>query len=356
MFKPKINPLPNSQTLLWSARDNADGSVRHTTPVLQPRVAGALKSKQRPTGVLESLPQLIGKNLMQSMAKRQKLSEEVFTNMKRLEDVQQQVLRFIPNAPNVVSNVVSSEGEAVVRYEMAGGNFAEEGGQYGRETTTNGVVSGSAVCTQGNNAVFRALVAMEQERAAESSLNRMRARAQGIAPHKPTPITLAVNQMPHVFVLWGDPRESDEVLTGNIWGATPVVASWTNTAFSAMDYVIRGQYLASASVDASLGVSLAEMAELAGQRPSITVVNDYLRENGRPPVGPGLLKDVLEQYKAGHARLTDVWTMANDPGLIYESPSGETFLPSIDSNSFQRHRAALENPMYEEFRKMDPEG
>jgi hypothetical protein len=343
----RINSLPNSQVLLWDARTSADGSTQHTAPVSQKPLASALRGETAPSSLWGRLTQRRTSSAG-SLAPRQKVDANLFASLKRLEKHEQAVAELVPFAPNNVPSIVASMGESVLRYEMADRNF-DPNGQYTIAQAEQVAVSGSGVCSHTNNVLFRSLAAAEAERAQEQQ--RLRSSNTAAAfPFRPTPVLLAINQMPQTFVFFGDPRESDRIATGDSWQGLPIVKSWDNTAYKDVPYSIKAQAFGAAG--ASVGVSLERFTELAAERPRREDVDAHATATSQPVIGSALLAAILKSYTEKQARLADFVTSAADPARAYEGPDGEVFTPSIDLRAYQRQRSAQQQPAGDAFRTL----
>ena len=263
-----------------------------------------------------------------------------FAALGRVDRYQRDAAEAVPQAPNSVPSLVASYGESAVRYEMGGANFAEDG-QYSKASAEATVRSGSGVCTHVNGLLFRRAVAEEAALAAQAQ----QARARGDwsrTPSRPLPVTLAINAMPQVFVVFGDPREDAHAIGGDAWNALPVVKSWRNTGYRDLPYSVRAQAVAGASGVA--GLDEAELHALLAQRPTSLEVDAHLRAHGRPHVGPRLLAEIAASYERGRAVLCDLELTTIAPTLVYEGPDGDEFHPVVDAAAYQRHRLALQSP------------
>jgi hypothetical protein len=351
-MKP-LQSLPPSPSLEWSRSDHADGNAPWTAPVTQRPLAQALRGEASgpPPSLLQSLRTLGRSSGSQSMAPRGKLGEHGIAVAKRTEPIQQQVSQLIPQAPNLATSIVASAGESSARYQMSGGNF-DPGGQYTRTVAEHSVVTGSAVCQQVNNALFRAIVAAEAHLAEEAQEARRHPGA-GRPAARPVPVSFVLDHQPHGYVLMGDlrdPRQADDILVLDSWETLPIVKSWTNTQAKG-DYTVRYQFVAGTSAIA--GVPLDELQALSARRPSRSAVDAHLQAQGRPPVGPALLKATLAQYQETGTMVFHGMNGAIDPTLVYEAPDGSTFTPTVTFDAYQRLRTALAHPLYPAFMQLN---
>jgi hypothetical protein len=342
---PPVKSLPSSTVLEWHDRTSILGGTRHVTPACAKPLAGALGAETAPQGVLRSLGSKLGVG-PKSVPPRRPLDATFFDALKRLDGYQRDVSEIVPFAPNNVPSIVGSLGESVARYEMAGGNFDEDG-QYTKQTSRNVAVSGSGVCTHANTLLYDVVVGAEQRLAEQAQQARRRGDSTA-PPFRPLPVTLIVNTLPQVLMLVGDPRESDKLLAGDSWAALVLAKDFRNATYASLPYSVRSQSVAGAS-SGGRGISAEELAELSAQRPARATVDDYLAAHHRPIIGDALLRDIARSYEADRAQLCHLVLTASDPALVYENPEGEVFQPGIDSAAYQRHRHALQHPAYGEF-------
>ena len=324
--------LPNSQQLARSTVTTSDGHELTRFPVDQDRLH-VLQS----VGVFPERKnfwdRITGRNSIPKPEVRV-VAEAAFAAMQRIEPVQQRVAELCPFRPNNLTSLLASDGEAAVRYKEAWTNanywtFS----QYGAPQADMTARSGAGVCSDVNNVLFRAIA--EQE--TRPVVHTMRDRAAGVTtmPSR-LPVTFALNQGPHAFVMLGDlldPRQANDVVLADSWEALSIVKTWQNTNYAALPYTTRMQATSGSSFYQDR--SLSDFSTLAGQRTAPT------REatESRP------LAALLEP--SSQHTVYNVLSTAQNPRVIYENAfSGERFSPSIGINDYQQVRAAVAHPLF----------
>jgi hypothetical protein len=339
-----ITNLPHSGTLDWNTHSASDGAELHTTLVSQRPLQGALTNEVRSkaTGVLAGLRTLARSSFASSRPCTQ-ISDQAFERMKRFESLQQRVCELVPYKPNNVPSIVASDGEAFYRNEMrvtSGSRAPQYSAQAARET----VRWGTGVCSEINNVLFRAMAAEETVHARATMRNRAAGRDFGISERYP--VMFAQNDIPHGFVLFGDPRDQRQapnVLVSDSWEALPVVKTWSNTAYKTRPYTVKLQTTAGASGIENL--PLSDLAGIARQSLPSAEVEAHLAAHERPPIGPALLANVYEICNRYGINLFDEVTSANRADMTYQNAStNEIFTPSIAFRDYQNYRMALSKP------------
>ena len=337
---PTIKPLPSSVVLDWHDKPSLLGGVRHVAYTNAPALAGAFGAAPERQGA--SLTQFLKPRQGAKTLPPRNLDATRFAALKRIDGPQRDVAEVVAHAPNNVSSIAGSLGESVARYEMAQGNFDEDG-QYTKQTGCNAAISGSGVCTQTNTLLYDVLVGAEQHEAELAQQARSRGDSSR-PPFKPLPVALVVNGLPHVYVQVGDEREPGKLLNADAFGALVVAKDMANTTYGELPSSVRSRSVAGAG-NGGRGMTSAQLSALVAQRPSRSAVDDYLVASDRPAIGRHLLQDIVKDYDARNARLDHFVLTAREPALGYVGPEGE-FQPGIDSAAYQRQRHAEQLPEY----------
>lgn len=334
-----ILPLPPNQLLNWDAAITGDGRAFHTTSVAQPRLQDPLNGKPLATGALADLQAMV-RRIAPGTRPRVDIGDAAFKKLQQIEPVQQQVSQLIPHRANSIFSIVATGGESFVRFEMRRNSAPPA--QYSMQAVRDTLQSGSGVCTETNHALFMALAAHEKQLFSAS----MRERSLGRPSSRDVrPLSFAQNHNPHGFVLWGDlrdPRQAPDVLVADSWEPLPIVKTWANTEFKNRPFTVKKQMVAGTpSFD---GMSLQEMASIAAGPQKSAEVDAWLAQQGRPRVGPDLLKSVYEICARNNLSLTDTTNLAQRPDLSYRNAStGEVFSPSIALHDYGQYRMAMSN-------------
>jgi hypothetical protein len=337
-----ITTMPHSQEINWNTSIAPDGQRMHTAPVTQRPLQDALNGNPPIAGLLGGL-QSLARNVVSADQRRIQVSDHAVEKMKQLEPLQQRVSQLVPHRSNNIFSNVASYGESFVRHEMRQKSEVRPP-QYSAQAARETLRSGTGVCTDTNNVLFRAAIAEEDSQLRASMRDRSAGKNSSV--REPRPMSFVLNGDPHGFVVWGDlrdPRQAPDVLVSDSWETIPIIKTWSNTQYKAQPYTVKMQTVAGS--DSIEGISVHEMAQIAAGSPQKTFeVDAYLDADGRPSVGPALIENVYDTCKRYGIPLHETVSSAERLDLTYQNAStGEVFTPSIASHDFQRYRMATSN-------------
>lgn len=336
---PTITRLPHSQDLTWNTVPAAANGTVHNTAVTQRPLADALSGAPRATGVLGGLKRFSRRQPVQTVG------AAAFDKLKEFEATQQRITQLLPLRANNLHSIVATDGEAFARFEAREPDaYGMPPPQYSIQSARATVTSGTGVCVETNNVLYRALLEAEKTRPRPTLADR--ARGMNSLPPAPRPLTFAHNHLPHGFVMWGDPRDpaqASEVVVGDSWETLPIVKTWSNASFHEMPYFEK--FTATGSHSPIAGLGMDEIAQLSANATPLDRIARFLETRNRPAIGPELLREVLTIAQSGGTTLSDEVTFAITPDLVYRhAETGERFVPSIASHDYQDLRNALSKP------------